>query len=364
MELFGIWVEAAERTERLPGYQPGVTYACLYLRDLSMGDALMPFGLEVLPASSLSETDEMQAGAAESVTAGESVPENGTKEAVPATSVQLGENEPLPPEPVETEESLETEETQEQIDPMEIESEFEVVDESYFDDALFIGDSRVVGLGSYAGFPNATYAASVGLGIYTLLDKKFVQIEGSSQKQTVRDLLSQKQYGKIYIKVGANEMGTGTEERFRKTYREVVEEIISLQPNAVIFVQGVLHVSEKKSKGEKYINNANIDVRNEGLAELADGKRIFYLDMNYLYDDENGNMAANYTGDGIHLKAQYYGAWRQYLLEHGIVKPGMLSGGVAESGETGESEDVPEPSAGGTAGEDETGAADGETNLP
>ena len=120
--------------------------------------------------------------------------------------------------------------------------------------------------------------------------------------------------------VGINELGTGDEERFQKAYREAIEKIETLQPNAIIFVQGLMHVTDKKSKQEKFINNEHINIRNMGLAQLADGKRVFYLDINPLYDDENGCLNPTFTGDGVHLKAQYYGAWREYLMTYGIIK--------------------------------------------
>ena len=40
------------------------------------------------------------------------------------------------------------------------------VDASYFDDALFIGDSRTVGLKEYGTLNNATFFANTGLSIY------------------------------------------------------------------------------------------------------------------------------------------------------------------------------------------------------
>ena len=44
--------------------------------------------------------------------------------------------------------------------------QFTTVDASYFDDALFIGDSRTVGIAEYGSLKNATYFADVCL-LYT-----------------------------------------------------------------------------------------------------------------------------------------------------------------------------------------------------
>ena len=38
--------------------------------------------------------------------------------------------------------------------------------------------------------------------------------------------------------------------------------------------------------------------------------------------DENGNLHGDWTFDQIHLKAKYYQVWKEFLLDHGIVREG------------------------------------------
>lgn len=236
------------------------------------------------------------------------------------------DSEEMEEEPDEIEEETEeTEESEAPIiieeikNPMECYSKFEEVEETYFADALFIGDSRVVGLSKYVNLEGATYMSEVGLSVYTLMDKKFL-LDADGKKTTIRQELEKQSFKKIYLMVGINELGTGDEERFQIKYKEVLAEIVELQPDAVIFIQSVLHVSEKKSKSEEFITNENITLRNEGLRKLADNKRIFFLDINSVYDDEEGNLNVEWTGDGVHVKAAHYDLWKQYLLQHGIKK--------------------------------------------
>ena len=65
---------------------------------------------------------------------------------------------------------------------------------------------------------------------------------------------------------------------------------------------------------------AGINERNAAIAQLADGKTIFYLDLNPLFDDENGALRADYSGDGVHVRAPYYVQWRDHLYQFGVVK--------------------------------------------
>ncbi len=196
------------------------------------------------------------------------------------------------------------------------------VEEAYFNDALFIGDSRTVGLSEYGGFQEeTTFYAATSLTIYNLFDspKKFAQtLDG--RKATLEEALSERQFGKIYLMLGINEMGRGTTESFFKVYADAVNRIRVLQPKAVIFIQGIMRVSGGKSSTDPVFSNGRINERNQALAAMADGKDIFYLEVNDAVCDENGDLITEYTYDQIHLKAKYYKLWKDYLFAHGVVK--------------------------------------------
>ena len=198
--------------------------------------------------------------------------------------------------------------------------EFQPVDEDYFTDALFIGDSRTVGLSEYCEplDSRATFYAKVSLTIYGVMDKEFVK-DGDS-KTSIAKALSERQFGKIYIMLGLNEIGTGTPESFAEEYGKVIARIRELQPDAIIYIQGIMHVTANKSDHDKYFTNDNINKRNEALSLLADNKTVFYMDMNEAVDDENGNLLKELSFDDVHLKASSYDRWYQFLLGHGIVR--------------------------------------------
>lgn len=199
--------------------------------------------------------------------------------------------------------------------------EFQTVTEDYFDDAVFIGDSRTVGLYEYAGMEErADFFAKISLTIYDVFTEKFVKDEVTGRKITVEEALSKKQYGKVYLMLGINEMGTGTTESFMKEYKAVVDRLQELQPDAVIFVQGIMRVTGEKNEKDLIFNNTNINEKNAEIAKLADNERIFYIDVNEVVCDEDGNLNEEYTIDEIHLKAKYYGIWKDFLLRHGVVK--------------------------------------------
>jgi len=193
---------------------------------------------------------------------------------------------------------------------------FTTADDDYFNGACFIGDSRTVGISQYAGIENATFLCKNSLSIYDY-DKEKITYNG--KKTSVREVLTETQFLKIYIMVGINECGTGTPESFFNRYKDVVTDIRRLQPDALIFIQGNLLVTELKSEEDDNITNENIAARNQLIATLANQKDIFYIDINESSLCEGGSLVSDYTWDQVHIRAQYYPIWKEFLLKHAII---------------------------------------------
>ena len=200
---------------------------------------------------------------------------------------------------------------------------FREVNDAYFSDALIIGDSRTVGLRDYGGMRNvSSVIAKESLNIHNLFTKnlELTDPDGHYEITTLLDLLLSRQYRKVYLSVGINELGIGDTVYFYNAYRQALGVIRQLQPDAIIYIQGIMHVSGSKSRSDSVFNNTIIVQRNRAIATLANGHDIFYLDMNPDFCDEDGNVYENITGDGVHLKASAYEKWHSFLLTHGIVR--------------------------------------------
>ncbi len=79
------------------------------------------------------------------------------------------------------------------------------VDDSYFDDAIFVGDSRTDGLKMYSGLPVSRFWSEVGLTVTKCFQDRFVVLDG--QYLTVGEALERADYSKVYIMLGMNELG-------------------------------------------------------------------------------------------------------------------------------------------------------------
>ena len=179
------------------------------------------------------------------------------------------------------------------------------------DDALFIGDSRTVGLMEYAGIDGADYFCTVGMSVYNI-HKKPVSVPNVG-KVTLTELLNSKKYGKIYIMLGINEVGYEFSDTIEK-YSELIDLVKSKQSDAVIFIQANLHVTKSRSDSDKVVNNTAINELNAELAKLADGKSKFYLDANILFDDKTGGLSSDKSADNAHVYAKYYIEWGKWII--------------------------------------------------
>ena len=256
------------------------------------------------------------------------------------------ENQPVNPENPENPDlqpDPDPEVVVEELPPQPVRRDFIPVDDDYFCDALFIGDSRMVGLSEYCEplDTRADFFVKRAMTIYQVRDGKKIKMLDGSQK-SIWELLDEKQYGKIYIMLGINEIGVGDPEYFRNGYAETINLIREKQPNAFIFIMSIMHVSKIKNDSDNLYNNTNINARNDAIMTLADQERIFYLNVNESIDDENGAMKSELTFDGVHLLGSCFEPIHQYLLNHGVsTEP--IPGESVQPGDSGTGEQNAEP---------------------
>ena len=196
------------------------------------------------------------------------------------------------------------------------------VDPDYFNDALFIGDSRTVGLCEYGALKEtASFLAKESVNVYNVLDQelRYTDTDGETREAYVEEILEENSFGKVYVALGVNELGIGTTYMYYEKYRELLELIREYQPDALIYIQGIMHVSYDKSSSDSCRNNTVISQRNGAISTLANGRDIFYIDINPYVCDGSGDLLPDMSGDGIHLKASAYEKWDRFLMENAAV---------------------------------------------
>lgn len=192
-------------------------------------------------------------------------------------------------------------------------SQTEIKDD--FADAVFIGDSRTVGLGMNTDRPKATFYASTGLNVGTVATSETILLDDGSYG-TVYDALKQKQFGRVYIMFGINELGWPYPDVFQEEYETVINKIKELQPDATIYVQSILPVSSLALSTNSVFTNENVDNFNLYVQNAAANTGSIYIDVASCIKDENGELPLDASTDGIHLIREYCLKWMDYLAEN------------------------------------------------
>ena len=217
------------------------------------------------------------------------------------------------PVPAETEKTLpETDDPPEPFAPV---PEGGPVEDTYFEDTAFLGDSRTEGFHLYSGLKTGAYYCSVGATVESVFSKA---VETPAGKMPLLDAMAKEDFGKIYVMLGVNELGWSKTETFHDQYAKVIDRLRSDHPDAEIILQSILPVSAKQEKKKTYVNNGRIAAYNEVIFRLAEEKGCDLVDAAEAVTDENGCLRAAWSPDGVHLNIKGCQAWLEYLRTHPV----------------------------------------------
>lgn len=195
--------------------------------------------------------------------------------------------------------------------------ESDPVDESYFDDAVFIGDSLTYGLGAYQVLDEDKVIAHTGINPQTILTSECIeQPDGSSV--TVLEAVEAAAPKKVYIMLGSNGVAFLNQSDIIEFYGEFIDELQAALPDAILYVESVLPVTHEKETEDDRYANSKIDALNEALQEMAASQEVYYLDVAEAIKDENGCLPTDLSADGMHFGISTYETWVDYLLSHTV----------------------------------------------
>lgn len=202
------------------------------------------------------------------------------------------------------------------------------VSSSYFSDACFIGHSLVVGMSNYFGLPNADYFATNGASAKYLLNYDGFELETTHtdengnvvpDKGTLKQAISQKQYGKVYIMLGVNEIGSASyhQQAFYSNMSSLIASVQESQPNAAIYLISLTPVSQTCSESRADVNRDNVLAYNSVLKQLCADKHAYYLNVFDTLANSNGFLPEDAcTSDGIHILSSQYKLLKDYISSH------------------------------------------------
>lgn len=223
--------------------------------------------------------------------------------------------------------------------------ESDAVEDTWFSDAAFIGNSLCDGLMLYGGLKGTTFFGAKSITVMNVYTEK--SINTGNGYISITDALARKQYGKVFITLGINEIYLSSTQYYNK-YSDLIDYVRSIEPNAEIYLTAISPVTQAKSNSGGSFTRANVLRFNEQIMKLSADKKCYYVDVYTALADENGYLPSEGSTDGVHLKRAYYEKWADYLRTHSITELGLEEVDVSETTEPNDDKDpetTPDPNA-------------------
>ncbi len=191
------------------------------------------------------------------------------------------------------------------------------VEDTYFDDALFLGDSRTEGLFLYSGLKTGMPYTSVGATVESVFTKETFQTKNGG-KVPLLDAMAGQDCGKIYIMLGVNELGWTKTQNYHDQYAKLIDRLRADHPEAKLALQSLPPVSAKQDAKKTYVNNERIRAYNEVIRTLAEEKECYFLDVASCLTGGDGVLPVKQTTDGVHFNTAGCRTWLDYLRTHSL----------------------------------------------
>ena len=165
-------------------------------------------------------------------------------------------------------------------------------------DGIWLGDSRVVKFSTY-NYIGESKNLAVNDSTILDLDNQLDEVKNGEKNR-------------IYIEYGVQDvihsLGNGNAKKYRKIVEKQIHKILTVKPNAEIYVNSIIPVSP--TYAEKYPFTHWIPHYNDELKKMCEQNQWHYLDNDGW--TEKG-FADIYEDDGVTLKEEAYTLWIQEM---------------------------------------------------
>lgn len=196
---------------------------------------------------------------------------------------------------------------------------------SFFDQAVFIGDSISVTLEAYAGasgaLGEAKFLCAGSMSPSNMLSGKILPEypKGSGKKPPIQDSVAATNAKVVYVMLGMDNIAYGIEKATRD-YITILNNIQTVNPDVQIIIQSVTPMADASTSYSEKLNNNQINLFNEKMKEYCQANHWYYLNVAEAFRDEQGFLKKEYCSDynsmGMHFTYDGAKVWVQYLKTH------------------------------------------------
>jgi len=200
------------------------------------------------------------------------------------------------------------------------------VDVSYFDDAIFMGDSLADGFKDYAAWMSLKGRGTLYLTQRSMTPRSFLQPgamvdAGDAGVVDVWSTIADRQPGEMYITLGTNALMAMEPEEFIESYYQLVAKIRQTSPATIIYITTIPPTSSAYAAKEARLSKERIQQANDLIAKMCREENLALINLYDVVMGADGYLNEDINSDGIHMTPEGYKMWLNYLIEHTVYSP-------------------------------------------
>ena len=198
------------------------------------------------------------------------------------------------------------------------------VDLSYFEDAVFVGDSLTEGLRIYPNIENAIAKIATFISAKNQTPKSFLEgvivfPDAYRPTQNGVEAIVSENPAKVYITLGTNALTFMNREQLIYYYDQFLTSLKEQLPDSIFYVCSITPVTVQEASRRPVFSYDAVYAANNEIAMMASQKGMHYINLHEVLAGEDGYLKPEYAyTDGIHLKPDAYTIWIQYLMSHTV----------------------------------------------
>lgn len=130
------------------------------------------------------------------------------------------------------------------------------------------------------------------------------------------DLVIRSKPQKLFLMIGINDLLIGKDvSAVLANDEKIINEIELKSPDTVVYIQSILPVNNDISKYGVVDSQKIIELNNK-MKLLADGKKIFFIDLYPYFCGSDNKLYARYAKDGLHPNSHGYAVWKNLIAAY------------------------------------------------
>lgn len=187
------------------------------------------------------------------------------------------------------------------------------ISDDYFEDALIAGDSRVGSLYHFSDLRDkgAEILYTTSISLWRIYD--VAPDEGGDKPMF--DMIMDTGRHNIYILLGINEIRNDNFDAWGEEFSAVIDEILAKHADDAIYLILNYHPKSLSNIDDKSLFN-HIEEQNTRLKQIAEEKRIYYIDISDEMADASGIVNSDLVWDGLHFNVSGARQFADYIARH------------------------------------------------